>query len=829
MQKQLRWLVFVLLVVAVAAGCVSPGSPKEPFPSLTLTALPGKPESPQKTQTITSTPLPAPSPTPTFTFTPLPTPTPTPSLTPTPTPKPEEAIAALVASLGQKRAVVYHVQVRPSRDIEVTAYFVGYRQGVRLTFEPDVYFGHSLARHAHFLETKDRKGHKLPVAITSFGWVIQRSGNLPFTVDYRIDKEIPLPETGEYFVRITDKGAFFYNQAVFAWPSPAPQEAYVVFDVPTDWVPGTSFTPMGNHLYRVDGPDTLKVNLLSNITRAGLVNGVYHLQCDRVHLTFIDYREGEWDDIFFQAPKAEHADRVREYLGFVCDTIRYYTKAFGQWGGSYFYWASTPAVIGEHTTAYWAYWLQAWGRLRYSDIVHHVLHAYLFGPQMGPSFFLFTGPDAWFAEGLPTYYEAELTTKLTGDNIWWAKSYTNYLSMKRAAQFHELRKRDYIVTYAYAQMQVLALDQEIRRVTGGKKNLDDFLGYLARKYGRRGKGKPFGRREILEALREVTGQDMSSFYYKYLVGYVAPALPPVDEYMASYQEKYIEWIQSYLRRYRYVEGEAGESPSLFFTVLEVGVHRDEGKITHWLFGGAPEEAFNEVCDFFNQHGPFQKKGEFTKALSALTGVDESDFFDFYTVGAYTPSLEEINLWVTACQSPTSAKRGESLISGGTQSGEDALDQKLAIRIDGLPNDWPASLSPIVTDPPEGGEYDLAYVYAFQDQNYLYLRIDPYKPFPSHLSAQFTFEITATGKKTYHFQASIDPEDGKTVHLIPYTAAGQLAFEQQTMYEGASIGQSVEMVIPLRYLGNPTSVEVEVYVIANDASQSYDRCPVFRLP
>jgi len=90
---------------------------------------------------------------------------------------------------------------------------------------------------------------------------------------------------------------------------------------------------------------------------------------------------------------------------------------------------------------------------------------------------------------------------------------------------------------------------------------------------------------------------------------------------------------------------------------------------------------------------------------------------------------------------------------------------LSIMLDGISSDWP-EISPLVTDPQESGPYDFAALYAFSDENYLYLRIDPYGYFSSDVPGQFTFDIVAHGESQLVFQAFTISNQPEEIHLAP---------------------------------------------------------------
>jgi len=134
---------------------------------------------------------------------------------------------------------------------------------------------------------------------------------------------------------------------------------------------------------------------------------------------------------------------------------------------------------------------------------------------------------------------------------------------------------------------------------------------------------------------------------------------------------------------------------------------------------------------------------------------------------------------------------------------------LSIVLDGISSDWP-QISPLATDPREAGPYDFAALYAFSDENYLYLRIDAYGHFPSNIPGQFTFDIVVHGKSRLVFQAFTIPNQVEEVHLVPVVDNAP-QFGLQKVYRGSALKQVFELVIPLAYLGYPERVTIHAYV------------------
>ncbi|MCX6054361.1 MAG: hypothetical protein NTZ74_05480 [Chloroflexi bacterium] len=106
---------------------------------------------------------------------------------------------------------------------------------------------------------------------------------------------------------------------------------------------------------------------------------------------------------------------------------------------------------------------------------------------------------------------------------------------------------------------------------------------------------------------------------------------------------------------------------------------------------------------------------------------------------------------------------------------------LGIQIDGDASDWPL-ISPLITDSEDSGPYDFKSLYAFLDEKYLYLRIDPYGSFSTDVPVHFALDIVGVGEKNSTWQASTDPNDRVNVYLFPIVNNAP-QFDQGKKYQG----------------------------------------------
>jgi len=485
----------------------------------------------------------------------------------------------------------------------------------------------------------------LPVVQGDNNWRISMQGQSQVTFKYSLGSIPPGGDLDRSSLIIRGDAVFFENRAVFAYPSIEPKTIRVLFDVPPQWTIGTSFIPDGEHNYWVEGTPTLKSDLLDNVTRLGIADTIVAETCGDLEITFVFFRPPDrrygYEEFWYTRYGNTREEQMHEYIQLVCQSIQYFTSLLGNWPGGSRYWISTMPTGSSEVPTSWNRWIQAWPRERYSQVAHHVLHAWIWWTEDAP--LRSTAPEwMWIQEGIPTFYEHRLSTALTGDPQWAGMSYTSYLITKRAAQFGLLQK-DTVNKYAYAEMRVLALDQAIRQATKGTKSVDDLLRSLGNRFGQ--KRQRFSREELIKVINEIAGTDLSAFYNRYLAGEVSKELLPLDNSVIVYRDSFFKWMDAFIAPTGRGNTAKGKR-TLFFVALEIGVLSGQGiESEHFVGTGA---CICNLQQFEKQLRALRRQPTDTdiiNVLSSITGRTETDFFDFYTVGNLRPSVDEIAEWL----------------------------------------------------------------------------------------------------------------------------------------------------------------------------------------
>jgi len=483
-------------------------------------------------------------------------------------------------------------------------------------------------------------GESLSVSSNSSGWTVNPGDNDIITVSYDFGlKFIQSSGRSWNFVNIDENYGFFYNEAVYAFPDLELDKVYVEFDLPDEWSVGTHFLALGNNRFQVDGVPEFEQEILYNTTRLGKINFEVTREFDDFTMSFFVFQPPQpnyglhefWRVHYETTPKRE----MKIYLDKTYEAIQVLKDIFGYWPGSSRYVVTTISEGDDlHSLTGFDYWMQSWTRERRHGLYHHVAHVWIWRDHLN-----LDQVDNWLEEGIPMYYQAELPYRIENNDMWLGLNYLHYLIIKRAEQ-HQLMDKRSIFYYAQNHLRTLALDREIKAASDGDSNMDSLMHYIGQEYGNN--SSPITHSQMAEAVSEVAGADLGDFYNRYMTERIFWEIPPVEHFIDDYKGPFLEWLDTYAATPGY---DSGDSKTMLLIALEIGIHEMEGEDTEHSFAERANphmlKQFREVISDFET--PFNEN-DIIEALSNITGVDQSDFFDFYTIGEYHPSVEEVNNW-----------------------------------------------------------------------------------------------------------------------------------------------------------------------------------------
>ena len=483
-------------------------------------------------------------------------------------------------------------------------------------------------------------GNSLPVSSNSRGWTISPGNNDSITISYNFGLQFSQSSGRNWkFVDIDKTYGIFYNEAIYAFPEVELTEVFVEFELPDHWGVGTHFLDLGNNRFQVEGLPDFKQELLYTVTRVGMIEHQVTKEYDDLTLSFFVFQVSHpnyglnefWRSHYETTPEEE----MELYLDKTYDVIQILIDIFGYWPGSNSYIVTSRSEGDDlHSLTGFNYWVPSWTRERQPDMHHHVAHAWIWRDQLA-----INDIYGWLEEGIPIYYQAELPYRMENDDMWLGLHYLHYLVVKRAEQ-QQLMDKHTVYFYAQNHLRALALDREIRAASDGASNIDTLMNYIGREYGKN--SDPITHTQMADAVSEVAGTDLSGFYDRHMAGKIAREMPPVEDFIGEYEEPFLKWMDTYAATPGYV---TGESRTMLLIALEMGIHHPEGHETEHSIAGRTNphmlQEFRKVMSGYQT--PFTED-VVIEALGSITGVDQSDFFEFYTVGRYRPSAEEVSHW-----------------------------------------------------------------------------------------------------------------------------------------------------------------------------------------
>lgn len=281
---------------------------------------------------------------------------------------------------------------------------------------------------------------------------------------------------------------------------------------------------------------------------------------------------------------------------------------------------------------------------QYESYCHHMVHTY-FGPcEAGGKTALGGAFSRALAEGYTTYCEGFLTSRLTGDPISQGMLYERKMQYLRAGHFNNLEQD--ASSYVYGLIRTCAIDQQMRKVTGGAKGIDDLMVALWRKYRTSGFAW-INDDQVLSTLRELTGSDWTSFYRQVIQSNAldASVLEPLRQDFGAFLDAIAErWYYGHPSAY-FVSQEIVSSVGN----LTLGVRFQDPTM---LDGGdKPISVFAAEArrryDLYDLSMVLSEE-QIEDILHTLTGKDHTDFFEFFRGLGFTLDPVDITEYVRSC-------------------------------------------------------------------------------------------------------------------------------------------------------------------------------------
>jgi len=579
----------------------------------------------------------------------------------------------------------------------------------------------------------------------------------------------------------------------------------VMFNLPSDWQLVTPYIDQGTYF---EVPKITNDLVRNFVQRQGIYFGKFTFYSEMLAgNSIIKFGVLESDQSWGTQIHLSTQEDVNFYVQRTALAVERYTEIFGE--NPYpvipLYTNFSPDFIQtyrfpgtrESTGGY-----QYWPPTRYDELVGHLILSWVSFANDYRNESLVSA-DRLIAKGLGEYYIGNrLAYEITGDRIYLGKIYSSYLVYKRALNTQYMSIDEIGNTYYKGAVIGLYLDSLIQQETENTKSIYDVFGYLYKKY--KNSEHIVSITDLQEAVNAITNKDNSVVFNKYVYGNEEI---PVQDIIQPYKDSFGAFLEV-LGTDAWTKNYQGYTIP-FFIDIEMSIPLS----SHIPFGLLIDNYYQQFAEYMINNYDIDKltKEDVDSSLNILTGRNSSGFFERWKDSYEELSLEEMKDWLKGYSSTPSGSHGFTVAPL-------ALGNS-AINLDGISSDWP-EISPLATDPQESGPYDFAALYAFSDENYLYLRIDPYGSFSSDVPGQFTFDIVAEGENQGFFQAFTIPNQPEDVHLAPQGNNG-LQWDLQKIYKGAALDQIFELIIPLEYLGYPDRVTIHAYINRADQPTSFD--------
>lgn len=266
------------------------------------------------------------------------------------------------------------------------------------------------------------------------------------------------------------------------------------------------------------------------------------------------------------------------------------------------------------------------GWSRYEYIPHHLIHTY-FGSE--GSRVEFTGRFYFLLrEGYTTYSEGILTAEITGDPFWRGMMFERKFHYLRAQKYNNLKQNSsqYVLGFIVAYL----MDQEIRSETNGQKNINDLMVQIWKDYNQPNLSL-VSDEQVLQSLREITGQDWHMFYNQNVVNTNNLNVNALDDlkgdFSAFLQTVSEYWYNGHASMYFIQQEIVASSGDLDFNVRMQ--NPDLG-----AFAVAALETMNVTHSALTET-------DIEKILQQVTGKDHSDFFEFYRSQGFVVDPQDI--------------------------------------------------------------------------------------------------------------------------------------------------------------------------------------------
>jgi len=312
---------------------------------------------------------------------------------------------------------------------------------------------------------------------------------------------------------VTDQALFLVNKALFIY-SLGTESSVVHFEIPENWKIATNWELLDTNRYYVDSWINLVNNalVLGNFYLETVSNGPMDLiiamdlkikDYYKIVINLLQKQLDEYSRVFKGTPDRNYLISVRTASE---DDGESFHDSFNQ--------VITVDRIEER--------LIVWGNTMAHEMFHYWNGAnFLVGENLEDLY--------WFSEGFTEYYSSRslVRTKIIDKETYFRKLehyLSRYFITKKLwpeepismVEAGKEKSKNWLLLYGGGATMALYFDIEIRRLTKGKKSLDDVMFLLKDLYGE--EGKKINNNDVLDAINTVSQKDFTDEFKRLIEG-----------------------------------------------------------------------------------------------------------------------------------------------------------------------------------------------------------------------------------------------------------------------------------------------------------------------
>ncbi|MFW5980321.1 MAG: hypothetical protein ACOCQ2_03055 [Halanaerobiales bacterium] len=454
--------------------------------------------------------------------------------------------------------------------------------------------------------------------------------------EYSIEKQIynvdPFhPDQLIPVVYFTDEYGYFWSGFIFLIPDQLkePSDLHVSFDTPEDWEVMAPFKKIDDY-YAVEENEVIsfyrnlfdsafymgKTEFIARESSRGTTHQIARLEAD----------ENEWE-LATQSEAESYMEKITEIYNYYVDLFDHNPYPVDLWRPNIKDFDGDTQIspgFGYMGNG-WHYWPEK----REFEITCHVVQSFISGTSSSPLM-----ANSGIVKGFGEYYMGYLSAyEIFEREIDLGKLYFTYLVYERTQD--DQLKNHYEYEFIRGFALAVYLDNKIREISYDNYNIKDVLSYLYDEYAMT--DKTVGYPEVQEAIFNLTGEKMDSFFDEYVYNdKKIKAYQYVDDYKKYFEEMTDDFDEIFNTDLN------GTTIPLFINI-EMTLQNDQ----HIMSGMFAPNYMDEFADYIEENYDINEltEEEVEEALTELTGNNCSGFFNHWEESYGELDIDELREWL----------------------------------------------------------------------------------------------------------------------------------------------------------------------------------------